>query len=92
MVVAQPHVWDIVGKMEAAVILVQLGRGIQQMQAFYCSAFFIGRKIDWVSRRERSALLPCTNLVLNKAGGNASASGTEQHAQYLCGESCVSAH
>lgn len=93
MVVARPHVLRYTAeRMEAGAILVQLGRGIQQMQVFDCSAFFIGHKIDWVSRRERSALLPCTNLVLNKAGWNASASGTEQHAQYLWGESCVPVH
>lgn len=83
--------------MEAVAILEQLGRGIQHMQVFDCSAFFItwaqnlsGEPNSWCFD---SALLPCTNLVrLNKAGSNASASGTEQHAQYLCSELCMPAH
>ena len=58
-------------------------------------SLLLGRKIDRVRAEEKvsdSALLPCTNLGLNKAGGDGSASGKEQHGQYLYGGSCMPAH
>jgi len=59
-------------------------------------SLLLGRKTDRASRTARcfdSALLPCTNLVLNKGRQEyASASGTEQPAQYLCSELCMPAH
>lgn len=72
--------------MEAAAILCAVGA----VEYSICKCLIVqhslllGHQIDRVSRTARcfdSALLPCTNLVLNKAGRNASASGTEQHAQ-----------